>query len=145
MNSNKLKKKKKSPEVLNIMSFFFFCLFLLYVVGEDNKRFKRKPTMIPMNATKAAKVKEKPVLPLRYLLLFSKSCTQMTTDANVGQWRSSLSICCFQTNKFQVKMDSNQSFSKPHKWKSKFKLPSSVVKFFSQNNSFKCSQTIIIY
>ena len=43
------------------------------VGGEDNARFKRKPAIIPISPTKAAKVKEKPPSLGRLLRLFSIS------------------------------------------------------------------------
>lgn len=56
------------------------------VDGEDNERFKRKPTMSPMSPTKIAKVKEKPGSPFRNLRLFSISCGEKKKKPENVSW-----------------------------------------------------------
>lgn len=63
--------------------------------GEDNDRFNKKPTIIPMSATKSANLKENPGSLFLFLRLFNISCK----GVKHSNWKLSLAI--FQVEYFQ--------------------------------------------
>lgn len=75
-----------SPEALEVLNYS--------VEGDDNERFKRKPTMIPISATNNANLKENPEL-FGYLRLLSSSYEKEWRQL----WLASVVMAHSQSNK----------------------------------------------
>lgn len=72
------KRTRSSPEIVYRWSYSVGVgvgiVGVAGVEGEDNDRFNKKPTIIPISATKSANLKEKPGSLFRFLRLFNISC-----------------------------------------------------------------------